>query len=202
MDIINEILWQSLVIFLWAGSVVAVVMGLAMLFAPDKARKVNRFFARWIDTRQFEMVLDRPRLTERFIYRHHRLAGTILSGCSLYVLYKFLLNRPAETIGAIMANDHFGLWGASVALFVIGGVLGSVIGLLMFMKPSLLREIEDASNKWISTDRFSDLFNHAHTFVDEALFTYRKTVGIVLTFSGGYIFYKLGLLLLNGRWVF
>lgn len=202
MDIINEILWQSLVIFLWAGSVVAVVLGLAMLFAPEKARNVNQFFARWIDTHEFEMVMDRPRLTERFIYRHHRLAGTILSGCSFYVLYKFLLNRPAETIVMVMANDLFGLWGASVALFVIGGVLGSVIGLLMFTKPSLLREIEDASNKWVSTERFSDLVNHAHTFLDEVVFTHRKIVGIVLIFSGGYIFYKLGLLLLNGRWVF
>ena len=202
MDIVNEIVWQSLVLFLWIGSAVALAVGLALLFAPAKARQVNQFFARWIDTRGFESALDRPRWTERVVYRHHRLAGLTLLAGSLFVLYKFLIKRVGDTVGPIAATDHFGLWQAAAALFVIGGVLGAVIGLIMATKPSLLRELELAANKWISTERYSELFNRTHFSLEEVIFSHRKIVGLFLVLSSSYVILRLGIILLNGNWRF
>lgn len=202
MDIVNEILWQSLVIFLWIGSVLGFAVGVAMLFTPAKARQWNQFFARWIDTHGLETALDRPRWTERFVYRHHRLVGTLLLAGSFFVIYKFLLRKFDDTIGPLAASDHFGLWQATAALFAIGGVIGAVIGAIMVAKPSLLREIEVASNRWISTESFLELFNRAHGYLDQVIFDHRKIVGTLLILASAYIFFRLGILLLNNHWAF
>lgn len=202
MDIINEILWRSLVIFLWMGGAVAIAVGLAFLFAPAKVERINRFFARWVDTSRIEAELDRPHWTERFVYRHHRLAGTLLVAGSFFVLYKFLVHPAQKKISMGAAIDLLGLWEAMVALFVICGVLGAAIGMIMLGKPSLLREIEAASNKWISTDKVTQAFNQMHFFFDEGIFSYRKPVGVFLILAGSYIFFRLGMVLLNGHWAF
>lgn len=202
MDIVNEIFWQSLVIFLWIGSVLAFAVGVAMLFTPAKARQWNKFFGRWIDTHGLETALDRPRWTERFVYRHHRLVGTLLLAGSFFVIYKFLLRKVGDTIEPMATNDHFGLWQATVAIFVIGGVFGAVLGAIMISKPSLLRELEVASNRWISTEGFLELFNRAHGYLDEVIFSHRKLVGAFLVLASTYIFFRLGNLLLNNHWAF
>ncbi len=200
MDIIDNIAWHSTLIFLWVGSGLAILLGIGLLFAPQKTERINRFFARWVDTHSFEETLDRPHWTERYLYRHHRwVGGTLLAG-SIVILYRFLLHPPRQKLAMLAAGDTFGLVDAAIAFFVIGAVLGAIIGMLMIGKPSVLRELETASNRWISTDKIWGVFNRMYPSVDRFVFQHRRAVAAVLLLCGIYVFLILGVLLFNGNW--
>ena len=200
MDIIKDIAWHSTLIFLWIGSVVALLVGTGMLFAPDRTWKISEFFGRWIDTHSVEERLDRPRWMERHIYRHHRVAGALLTAGSVFVVYRFLF-RPSKHVHFLLSGNDFGWLGdAVIALFVIGAVLGAFLGVVMMTRPSALRELEVACNQWVSTEKYHAGFNKTFFPIDSFVQKYRKVVALILIGGGAYIFLILGASLLNGNW--
>lgn len=200
MDILKDIAWHSFLVFLLVGSMLAIVVGIGLLFAPERIQVINERLARWVDTEKFERQFDRPRWTERHFYRHHRIAGSALFTVSVIVLYKFLLTPTKQKIAAIVPNDPIGLLDAMVALFVIAGALGAVIGLVVFTRPSMLRELENAANRWISTEHISRFFNTPYFSFDSCVLRYRKIAGVFFFIVGLYILLILGNLLLRGQW--
>jgi hypothetical protein len=200
MDIVNDIAWHSFLFFLWAGSVLAVLVGVGLVFAPAHVERINRFFGRWIDTRHFEMEIDRPRSTERYIYRHHRIAGAIFFLGASVVLYRFLLSPARERMARLLAPDMFGLFDAGIAFLVITNVCAAMIGLIVFFRPSMLREFEQHANRWISTEGVAHVFNKPQFLLDQYVLRHPRLVGLVFIIAGGGISFLLGKLLLLGQW--
>jgi hypothetical protein len=200
MDIVNDIVWHSFLFLLWIGSVLAILLGAGLLLAPMHVEKVNRFFGRWIDTRTIETEFDRPRLTERYIYRHHRIFGTVFFAGAVTTLYCFLLSPTRDRAAMLLSPDTFGLFDAGMAFLIIGNVLAAVIGAIVFFRPSLLREFEDVANQWISTDRVVRFFNKPQRSFDNYVLRHRRAIGIGLIVAGLYISFFLGNLLLFGQW--
>lgn len=198
MDILYEIAWRSALLFLWIGSALALLLGVGLLLAPARTERINRFFARWIDTRKIESELDRPRWTERFVYRHHRIVGAFILSGSVFVVFQFLLRPFRQRIAPLAAHDMFGLLDATVAFFIIGGVLGALIGLIILFKPSLLRELEGEANRWVSTEKFTRAFNAMYFSFDEKVMRHRRLSGLFLAGAGAYVFVILGRLLMKG----
>ncbi len=199
MDILSEIAWHSILIFLWIGSGIAFFVSMAMLIAPEKAARLNRFFTYWIDTHRVEDILDRPRWTERFVYRYHHLTGTALFCGSTLILYRFLLHPPRKHLALLLASDTYGLVEAAVAILVIGAVLGAALGLIMFAKPSVLREIEALANHWVGTEKWFRTLNQMHPSLDRFMLRSRIASFILLIVSA-YVVLTLGSLLLTGNW--
>jgi hypothetical protein len=202
MDIVNDIVWHSFVLFLWIGSALAILVGIGIWLAPDKTGRINQYFSRWIDTYRLQAALDRPRWTERFMYRHHRLIGGLMLGGALFVLYKFLLTPLKGKISSLTGTDVFGLIDATAAVLTIGAVLGAALGLVMITRPSLLRDLEKASNHWVSTQGFDHIVNRRPVDVDKYAFRYNRVTGLFLILSGLYVFVILTNLLLRGDWRF
>jgi hypothetical protein len=202
MDIAIAIVWHSILLFLWGGSVLAIIVGALLLLAPLWLARINRRAAFWVDMSGLAGELDRPHWLERHIYRHHRLVGALLMSGSVYVVYEFLLRPTQQTIAVLMRGDVLGLLDGSIALFVIVGVLGAFLGLVMMTKPSLLRELEVASNRWISTADLAKIINRANFSVDRIAFSARTISGIILIIGGVYVALRLGLVLFGGDWRF
>jgi hypothetical protein len=200
MDIVNDIIWHSFLLFLWIGSVLAVLIGAGLLFAPTHVERINRFFAQWIDTRNIGLEMDRPRSTERYIYRHHRVAGTLVFVGSVFVIYRFLLAPARERMALLAAPDMFGLLDPGIAFLVIGNVLAALVGVIVFFRPSMLREFEGVANQWISTERVTRFFNHPQVSFDRFVLRYPQLVGAVLIVAGLWVSCLLGKLLLSGQW--
>jgi len=78
MDILKDILFQFSLAALCTGSIAGVLMGIAMLFAQERIMRLNHYFSRWFGADKVEEQLNRPRWIERYVYRHHRLAGAVL----------------------------------------------------------------------------------------------------------------------------
>lgn len=202
MDIAIDIVWHSILLFLWGGSVLAVIVGASLLLAPSWLAGINRRVAVWVDLSGLAGELDRPRWLERHIYRHHRLVGALLMAGSVYLVYEFLLRPTRQTLAVLVSGDVLGLLDGSIALFVIVGVLGTFLGLVMMTMPSMLRELEVASNRWISTADLAKRLNRANFTVDRIAFSARTISGIILIIGGVYVAFRLGLVLFGGDWRF
>lgn len=90
--------------------------------------------------------LDRQWRIERGIYRHHRLAGLLVIAAALLFFFKTwpvgLLAPPQITEGWLLA-----WW-----LLAIGNLFNLLVGVVLLLRPSHLRPLEAASNRWITID--------------------------------------------------
>lgn len=194
----RETLLQVLLVFLFAGSVVGVAVGIGMLVSPDRIVVLNRYFSRWIGTRRLRDQLDRPRWIERYFYRHHKVAGVVLFFGAAFVLYAFLLNENVRRVGAYLPPGLRGLWQAVTIALVIGGVVAVFTGAIVFIRPSLLRELEKAGNRWVSTESMGDALDSMNMAVDDRILRHRRLAGMFMLIGSIYVLIVLGRLLWQG----
>ncbi|MFH1045189.1 MAG: hypothetical protein V1796_09170 [Pseudomonadota bacterium] len=202
MSIIQDILLRFFLILFCVGSIAGVLLGAGMLLKPERIAFWNHYFSRWVSADEITEQLDRPRWIERYFYRHHRLVGALLLIGAIFVLYALLFNRNMRRISAVMTSGSWGLGDALVGMLLIGSVLAALVGVIVLTRPSLLREIEQSSNRWITTDAMVKFFDGMHYSFDQQLLRHRKTAGVLMIFGGLYILMVLGPLLWRGGWKF
>jgi hypothetical protein len=138
---------------LTASSAMAEVLGLAvgavLLLAPGVLRAGGRW-RRWLLEIDLVPLLDRPRTVERPLYRHHYAFGAaVIVGAlaSLATLWE-LRDYPLVTA---MLSGILGAWGARVAILMTwaSAVFALGIGVLVLIRPSALKKMEAAANRWI-----------------------------------------------------
>ncbi len=193
---LNNILLQSFLIFLGGAALLGILVGAGMLLKHEQVIRLNQYFSHWKSTEKFGEHFDRPRSSERFFYRHHRLVGAGLFIGAMLVLYTFLISYNVRKISAVIARDYWWLLDALMGLLLIGSVLAAIIGFVMLSRPSLLRDFENSVNRWISTDRLLTFFNGMHYSVEQSILQHRKVAGACLIFGSIYILIALGYFLL------
>ncbi|HEY8606808.1 MAG TPA: hypothetical protein VIM12_06830 [Noviherbaspirillum sp.] len=196
IDIVNDLLWQALLILLWTGSLLAVLLGMRLLLARDGAAPYPAFLDRVVDLQALLRMLNRPRRLERFFYRRHQIVGGLLLAGAVFVLDAFLLRGTKEKIALLVKSDLLGLLDGAVAFLVIASVIGAVIGGVMIWKPSLLREVEAASNRWIPLENEKRRGRSFDT-VSRIVTGRTKRVGGLLVLGGLYVSIRLGFLLFS-----
>ncbi|MGB7541313.1 MAG: hypothetical protein WBM28_04765, partial [Burkholderiales bacterium] len=202
VSMINDILLQSLLILLCAGSIVGVLVGTGMLLRPERIAFLNQYFSRWVSADKIEEQLDRPRWTERSFYRHHQLVGGILLVGAIFVLYIFLFSYNVRKISAVMALGNWELLDALVGMLLVGSVLAALVGIIVLARPSLLRDIEKSTNRWISAERMVKCFNSTRYSFDQHILRHRKIAGILMVIGNLGILIALGPFLWRGGWKF
>jgi hypothetical protein len=85
----EEILYEFLLIVAKLGAFLAILIGIALLLAPEKVRKIEDRLNAWIDTTKLFSDLDRPRpQIDHIFLRYPRISGAIglLASFSLTIL--------------------------------------------------------------------------------------------------------------------
>ena len=200
MDAVYEILMRSFLVFAWMGSMIGMAVGAGLLLVPEKTIWLNQYFGTWVDTAAVGAELDRPRSLERHFYRHHKWTGAALTLGAVFVLYMFLIAHVMQKVARFIGNDTYGLLDAFSAVIVIGSSLAFFLGLVLFGRPSLLRELEDAANRWISTDKLLQAFNSMHLSFDSFIVRHRKPAGVFFLLGGLFATFRLSEMLLSGDW--
>lgn len=198
MDVIREVLLRSFLILLCAGSIAGVLIGAGMLLKPERIVFLNQYFSRWISANKIKEQLDRPRWIERFFYRHHRLVGGVLFIGAIFVLYVFLFDSKTRRIYAAITPGNWWLMDALMAALLGGSVLAALVGIIVLAKPSLLREIEKSTNRWISTEGVVKFFDGMRNSFDRQILRHRKIAGVFTIIGGLYILIVLGPFLWRG----
>ncbi|MBI5922454.1 MAG: hypothetical protein HY847_12540 [Betaproteobacteria bacterium] len=163
-----------------------------MLITPKLILRLNGYFSRWISSRKLETVLDRPRLIERFLYRHHQLVGAAVLLGALVVLYVFLFRYNVRTISFVVPPEYWWLTDALLGMLQIGSVLAALVGGIIMTKPSLLRDIENSVNRWISTDSVLGVFDTANYSIEQHILDHSRFAGVFILIGSGYTLVVLG----------
>ena len=140
----------------WCG-VVVLVIGVLITIAPRLVIRIGEFMNRWISTDEMFHRLDAPRPTERWFYRHHRLAGALLILGAAYVIYTFLFVFNLKEISRdilLFRSRVVTEWLLSSMEFLnVGfGAIAVIIGAVIFLRPSLIKGIEQRANRWYGVD--------------------------------------------------
>lgn len=198
MDILSDIIRQSFLIFLWVGSIAGILVGAGIWLKPQRIILLNQFFSRWVNSDKFGKLLDQPHRTERFFYRHNKLVGAGILIGALIVLHTFLFNYNLRTISSLVPSSYWWFSDALVGIILVGSTLASVIGAIVLFKPSLLRELEQSANQWISTDRLLALSNQMNFSAEQSIIRHHRIAGVCILLGSLYVLVVLGYFILQG----
>jgi hypothetical protein len=183
--------------FFWAG-VLAVLLGIAVIAAPQAMFRLSTVLNRWVSTDEAFRKLDQSRTVEPVIYRHHRLFGAALMLGAAYIFYTFAFAFDASQLSGEAL--FFGSRGVADALLdalpilnVCFSVIGFAIGLVMLARPSLLKGLEQRANRWYRTD---DSLKRLDTRMEapERWFHRRpRLLGLIILVAGLYVVASLSL---------
>lgn len=192
-DLVENLLWRDLAIFLFFGAVLGGGVGLLLIFKPQLFWRINRVANKWLTMRVAERPLDRYISVERWFYRLHRPFGLFFATGAVYVMGFFAMaydkaatmNALAPYAPAVLLDF---LLDALVILLLIGAVLALVGGLLLWLRPNRLRLIDAVANRWLSSRRATRVFDVPHNQVDRYVAHHARVSGWVMLAGSGYLF--------------
>lgn len=187
-------LWKSLAIFLLIAALLGILLGLLLTFKPDLMERINRITNRWISVRQIDHLLDRIISLEHWFYQHHRPLGILVILGAAYILVYFgvLFDRTIalqHLTGYAPSGLLDGLLDALVLTSLIGAVAGLFVGLLLWLRPSLLRGLEEEANQWISSYRAIKVLDVPHDQVNRFIARYAQQTGWLLLLGSFALFF-------------
>ena len=192
--VVSIILWRTLAIFLLVGASTGIAVSLLLIFKPHFMERVNRVANRWISTRHMDRWLDRSISIEQWLFQHHRKLGILIVGGAGYILIYFglLFNKPAalqRLAGYVPARLLDGLLDALVLASLVGGAVALLVGLLFWLRPSLLRGIERETDQWMSSRRASRVMAIPRDQVERFVAAHTQRVGWLLLLGSIYLFF-------------
>lgn len=137
------------VICLVAG-VLGVVAGAGLVVLPGRALREGGPWRRWLLEMDLVALLDRRQSIERPVYRHHYAfgAGVVVGTVAWLVVLWELSDHPV--VVRVLA-DALGAWGSRVLILTawVIAVFALGIGLFVLIRPSAIKGLEAASNRWL-----------------------------------------------------
>jgi hypothetical protein len=181
---------QGLAVVLALGLLLALFVGVLLLARPQALFVLNTKLSRWIDTRATFHMLDQPRHLERFFYRHHRALGAFIVLGASYVLWRWAFHYERAEVVALLSRDWLAAGMDWVPLALEAALIGLhcailVVGALIFYRPSLLKGVERAANRWQSGPPTHPL-DSVVGGVDDAIEGYPRVSGVLLVVSAGW----------------
>lgn len=173
----SDILFDSGYLLIMTGSLIALIFGLGLLLIPDTVLKLNTKI-----NQSFTPKIKNARIkSEPFFYRHAKVNGAILILGSLFVLYTLFTFNFYSLIPYLPKQFSPAVWSwllhAGKVFFFIGSAFILVFGLIVFIRPSLIKSFETAANRWFSVQPFFSFLN-THIDIDNKwLSTYPRIFG-------------------------
>ena len=197
-DPVHVLLWRDLAIFLMFSALLGVALGLLMIFKPQYLERCSKVGNRWISTRHISQWLDRSISLEHWFYRHHRAVGIaiVLGAAYIFIYFGFQFDRAYTLLRwsqrlPLPAQQLNGLLNALVLGGLIGGAVALIAGLFLWFRPSLLRGVEEQSNRWVSSRRATKIFDVPHGQVDIVVMRHAQKAGWLLLLASIYLFFTL-----------
>lgn len=163
----------------------SLVVGVLMVFKPSVIINMNKKSSFSFGVGRSMRVLDMPRYVDHAFYRHHKIIGVIVAGTSIYILHYFTQVYDAAAISSYMAGSKYSgviesIVSAMRLFLLLTGTVTLAIGVLMIIRPSLLKGIEGWSNRWVSTRLEAKPLYTDRDQVNQLVYKYPRLVGIII----------------------
>lgn len=194
----TEIMQWLLASLFWIGALMA-LFGAAVLIKPDLLLRWSGRLNRWISTTGFFQVLDAPHQTEHVFYRHHRLLGLAIVAGSAWCLYTFIFGvdsgRLLASLPVLAVGKEVSAWlyGTLYNLLLAANALAIVLGLIVFIRPSLLKGIESWANHWVRSEKIAQPLDETHFIPEKILPGNVRVFALVVLLGGLYIMSSIAL---------
>ena len=190
-----DILWRALAIFLLIGALAGVAVSLLLIFKPHLIGRVNHVANHWISMRHISQMVDRSISIERWFYRHHRPMGLLVILGAAYILFyfgwRFDKVIALQSFASFMPNKM--LLGVLLEVMVLVALISAAValcaGLVVVLRPSLLRSVESEANQWVSSRRATKVMDVMHNPVDQFVERHARRVGWLLLLGSIYLFF-------------
>ena len=188
--------WFSSALF--CLGILIVILGFLMIIIPKQIHTIGEKLNFWVSTDSFFTEVDKPRFLERYVYKHHYLVGTLIMFGSLYCLYIFLIEKDLELMLSnlpwINGNKMLAEWIYESLIYVLifANFLCFLIGIIIFIRPSLLKSIERLSNRWVDNDRFFKRLDSTRSIPEHVLPGNMRLFGLAVIMGGFYIVFVTG----------
>lgn len=153
---IYSVLLESTLLILIVLLALAALYGLLLLISPGLGLSLNQSLNQRFSGRKFSRFLDRQIHVERYFYHHAKLYGLLLILGAGYLLYRLFFDFPLEEYASIMPGIlPTDIWAwlldALQIFLVVTAIFTLYIGLVVLVRPSNIKNLEQHANRWIST---------------------------------------------------
>lgn len=190
MSTTETYLWLTSSLFVLG--ILLIPLGLSFLFLPEKMTRIGERLNNWISTEHFFDSLNKPRYQERFVYRYHRLFGSFIIVASIISIYMLCFYTNTESLLekiVLMAETALGKWLLQSFYFILLGanILAFAIGMIIFIRPSLLKTIEEKANAWVETEEKLKVLDRTKELPDTVLPGNPRIFGTLILIGALYI---------------
>lgn len=179
----------------------AAIIGAWLVAHPPSALRVNAAASRWLSLRRSMRPLEVPVPSERGFYRRHRVFGAVVLAAAVYALYRwaYAFDRAAllRYLDAALSWDAAWLVQGGEVVFVTLHLLLLPIGVVLLVRPSLLKSLEAWGNRWVSTRRAGRPLDLPHEGVDRFAERHPRLTGAVVLAGALYALLALTLALVR-----
>lgn len=163
----------------------SLVVGVLMVLKPSIVASLNKKGGSSFSFRRSSRVLEIPNFVDHAFYHHHKIVGPIIIIASLYIFYYFTQVYDADAISRLVAGSKYAgvveiLVSAMQVFLLLTCVVTLVIGVIMFIRPSLLKGFEGWANRWISTRQAAKPLSTERDQVNQLAYKYPRLVGIFI----------------------
>tara|TARA_R110000787_G_scaffold13918_8_gene43232 strand:- start:2176 stop:2781 length:606 start_codon:yes stop_codon:yes gene_type:complete len=182
-----EALQQGLFVSLCLGLGAAMLWGIWLCIHPPGAQRFALGADQWVATGDWFDRLNKPVPTSRWFYRNHRALGALIVLGSGYALIRWwtAIELPdlLDMAGPwVRVNGLEWLVEAGEWLFVGFNILFLIAGVVIFLRPSLLKTPEKWADRWVKVPADQAL-DRRFDPLEAAQARYPRTTGLLIALA-------------------
>lgn len=185
---------QAAFLFFFLVGLAAAAVGLILMLSPRGYRELARRVESEVSTRRALRPLETPIHVERWFYRHHRITGGLLLAAGLLYFLVVVFRQDAAAVLEVLPGTDLP-WVALFWLLTLAHGCAAVLGLVILIRPSALKPLEAAANRWISTRRLGRPLEERHHAPDRWAMAHPRAAGMILILGGVFLMAAFGLFL-------
>ena len=166
------------------GAVLSMLYGLWLIISPKSALTLNQKINKSFSMRESTRKLESPISIERLFYRHAKTTGTLLMAGAVYLFYLLYWEldfiRLAQTLPNLTPLIWEWLLQAFLIFFLFAAVVVFLLGLLILVRPSSLKPLEEKANTWISTRKKMQFMSEELGQTDKLLNLFPRQFGTII----------------------
>jgi hypothetical protein len=172
------------------------LVGILFLIIPNYVIGKLKQVDKWIATDSIFNVINRPRSSEKKLYRHNKLFALILFIASVYILYMLTMVMNVESFVNFLTSDlitqRLADWLAQAIIYVLifFNILALLLSLVLFIRPSALKDLEQLSNTWFKSESKFGFLDTTIDVTNGSLTAFKlRIIGIFTILGCVYIIY-------------
>ncbi len=197
---VQHLLLPSVVIFLFLGSVFAIVVGAGLILRGEAMLRLFGNLNRWVSTRDALKTVDRRHDIEQTMHRQRRLLGAVFLALAALSFIVLVAKYDVAVLTSVFAPRFPAIAvELSVAalkwILVTGDMLAIIVGATLILFPDVLAKVETRMNRWYSTRADLEDADLMHLTLDKWAETHARAAGWIIIVLAAFVVLNLGIVL-------